>query len=83
MTAWQLSVSILPVVLLTGAFAVAIALSPAPLASDLGFPASAGELVRDVRLGVVACLAAVPPVFGACRAAAATLGFGRAYRIIR
>jgi membrane protease YdiL (CAAX protease family) len=63
--AWQLAASILPIIVLTGGFAIAIALASRALPADLGFPASAGDLARDVRLGIVTCLAAAPPVFGA------------------
>jgi membrane protease YdiL (CAAX protease family) len=63
--AWQLTASILPIVLITAGFAIAVALVFRALPGDLGFPPSAGELARDVRLGIVSCLAAAPPVFGA------------------
>jgi membrane protease YdiL (CAAX protease family) len=60
----QLSVAILPVVFLTAAFSIAVALFSRALPCDLGFPSSGRELARDVELGIVACLAAALPVFG-------------------
>jgi membrane protease YdiL (CAAX protease family) len=61
----QLFASILPVILLTGAFAIAVALVSRASPADLGFPPSLRELARDIRLGILTCLAAAPPVFGA------------------
>jgi membrane protease YdiL (CAAX protease family) len=35
-----------------------------PSLRDLGLPVFAEELVRDIRIGIVACLAAIAPVYG-------------------
>jgi membrane protease YdiL (CAAX protease family) len=47
-----------------GGVIVIIALVYKPSVREIGLPIYAEELVRDIRIGVVACLAAVTPVYG-------------------
>jgi membrane protease YdiL (CAAX protease family) len=59
----SIALSLLQILLLTGVFcAIVVAASRASL-RDLGLPEYADELGRDIRIGAVACLAALVPVF--------------------
>ena len=50
-----------------GCVLVLVAVIYRPTLRDLGLPVYADELVRDVRIGIVACLAAIAPVYGVQR----------------
>jgi membrane protease YdiL (CAAX protease family) len=60
----QMVTMVVFILLLTGSVLAAIATYSGATMGDLGLPEFADEFARDVAIGVVACFAALPPVYG-------------------